>query len=762
MQHVSSTITLLAFLSSMIATAPAHAAPSGPRPIQVISDPYSIGNPTHYTIIRGHSKVTFSHPLNGQFVRAEISTREQNATILTRYVLSPDRQSYRLALRMEIPFEKHFSLEENAICPDPSQPPLKLMNVLNGKVADSEQIAKKREELTKAKFFDESCFDPKIKEEHRNAIFNATADILSLGTQDTTPEPKYLRCLEKFGFAHESGVVQALVKQSLTDSKVNPRIRLSCTADRKAKPGTYDDQTKEMLIKTTFKPNREDYASKIFHELVHAAPMSDNTPLVAMEECCTKGERCDILKEIGLNRKKGDQKISIAEFASPQGAIASSELTALVGPDNQASQVVEQSAATKSFDLANLFSRESTAQCKIQTEPVCESSKLSSFNMVSAVNRCYYRSASSPRKSSSVLHDSIQLLISKSHAEQQEVVHCNSATGSLTDTETAVNAATSTITQKQNTQLSEAVPTQTSPLLWDTTPQPPVQIRLGSNIDPTDASAPTPPAPRPSRTIASIAPLPDARPDRKLGSANNRRDVSSGRATALVDTLESAARSVSQTLTPEKLESVKIERAEIYSPKFKPKSIDVHYAVVSPATSPMKIAELSTEAGVSFPNPFANASFKVNRETGSMTVADAKAEAGSHGKPNLKLSGAGAVLEGDQSGGGIASGRVTSAMTVGANQGAGLTGGSTADRSPSNGKTHDFKAMDRTALVRFMTSSYRALSTELESRDFAEALIKNEIQVIDHEQRRIGSTKPRTTFIYREDLGRLVQTRAEK
>ena len=65
-------------------------------------------------------------------------------------------------------------------------------------------------------------------------------------------------------------------------------------------------------------------------------------------------------------------------------------------------------------------------------------------------------------------------------------------------------------------------------------------------------------------------------------------------------------------------------------------------------------------------------------------------------------------------------------------------------------------------LVRFITSGFRNVSPELENPALAEALVKNKIQILDHENRKIGSMAPEMTFIYRSDLGRLVQTRVDR
>lgn len=727
MQHVIGALTILGIVTSTV-VAPFAQAAQNARPFQILSDPHGVGNPTHYTIVRGNTRVTFSHPIAGQFGRAEVTTRENGYNRLTRFILAPDRKTYRLALQLDTPFKKHFSMDEKAICIDPNQPgPLSIVKVLAGKTDDAESIAKKREELTKAKFFDASCFDPSIKEEHRNAIFNAASDVLTTSTQDTSPEPKYLRCLEKYGFAHESGIIQAVVKQSLNDTKVNPRVRLSCTADRKAKPGEFDDETKIITMKTTFKPNRDDYATKFFHEILHAAPLTDNTPLAAIEECCTQGSQCNVLQAIANERKKGEVRSLVAEQFSLKGAVATSESSAVVGTDMEFVADLSKNSEVKNVD-ALVEHKATAAQCEIQTPPICEAVKASTFDSITEAQQCRLPQKKIALNIGCVGDKGVNAIIGASQTQAK-------------------------LDELSNAQNSAPIQ-QTSPFAWSETKQEqaPVQMRLGHNaIDPSDASV-LPAQPRQQRTIASIAPLPAPSSTRQLGSSRNRADAASGRATALVDTLEGAARSVASTLTNEKVDLLKVDREQFYSPKFKPKSLDAQFAVISPASAAMKIADISGVAGTSFANPFASANYEVDRNTGAIKAVEAKS-----GKASTDSKLMAQAMSGDAANDASSA---TAESASSANKGSTASGAAgESPRAPSANNTHDFKAMDRTSLVRFMTSSYRSLSSELETREFAEALIRNDIQVIDHENRRIGSMKPKTTFIYRSDLGRLVQTR---
>ena len=516
------------------------ASNSKSRPIQIVSDPYGVGNPTHYSVIRGTTKITFSHPLAGQFGRAEISVREQTGTKTTRFILSPDGKTYRVALQMETPFSKHNSTSEAAICPDPNGPtPIKLVRLLKGKVVDGEEIAQKRDELTKAKFFDASCFSPSFSEDHRNALFNAAADVLTTSTQDGSPEPKYLRCLEKYGFSHESGTIQALVKQSLTDTKVNPRVRITCTADKNAKAGQFDDQTREVSIKKTFKANREDYAVKVFHELLHTAPLSDGTPLAAMEECCTMGEQCSVLKELGEFRKVGDRKLSQLERLDGKNTIATSEMSLLTTPGEDA--LIAGRLTQNKSDITNTtVTSERSVACALAGPSNCTGNTFAAFRRASSASICF-----PPSENQSARNDStsvmLKLVLPSAFGEDAPSRTCNKG---ILDGLLSLKTQTSMkFEDKQSAaQLMETVP-QSSPIEWDNDKAIPLRMASTTNVDSSDATAPVEAPKAPSRTIASISPLPEPQPQRQLGSANNRPDVATGRASIVVDTMESSPQS---------------------------------------------------------------------------------------------------------------------------------------------------------------------------------------------------------------------------
>lgn len=767
-QTIGITLILSIFLSTFVVAPDAFAASNGKgRSIQVVSDPYNVGNPTHYTVIRGTSKITFSHPLAGQFGRAEISVREKNGNKITRFILSPDRKTYRVALQMEVPFAKHNSTSEAAICPDPNGPTsIKMVQLLKGKVNDGEEIAKKRDELTKAKFFDSSCFDPSFPEDHRNAILNAAADVLTTSTQDISAAPKYLRCMEKYGFGHESGVIEALVKQSITDTKVNPRVRISCTADKKAKPGQFDDETREVSIKKTFKAVREDYAVKIFHELLHAAPIEDGAPLAAIEDCCTQGEQCEILKALGDQRRQGEKKLTIAEALDSKAGTGASVVTVLEGTDNEAATFGKPNPKLTDFAKSLLNELEPSLQCRMLTKPVCDRDKAGAFKAVNAAAQCVPKPGVDTFGHSNFF---MTIAVPASNALVLEAPVCpNNVFDRLPEFKQEIKTKQKTEDRRTAAELLENVP-QTSPLEWDSSKAVPLRMANNSNYDASDASAPTEVPKPPARTIASISPLPDEAPQRRLGSTDNRVDVATGRASMLVDTMEKAALRVSQTLTPENLDSRKVDKVAIFSNDYKPTTKNPQYVVASLATGVMKVADFGDMKGLDFPNPFANVKQKVNRDTGLFTTMqvdakDPKQKQVAKGADTATARASSNASSEDESSAGksASAGAVSSSSNTTASSSANKTVAE--NRAPNSNSKHDFKNMDRTTLLNFVTSSYRSVAADLDDRDFKEALGRNDIQILDHEGRRIGSMKPATRFVYRGDLSppRLVKTRADR
>lgn len=754
MQQVFSITSVLklsvAFVAALCFVSFASAKESASKPIEVLSDPYGYGVPTHYSILRGHTKVTFTNPIFGQFTRAEISMREKTGNRITRFTLSADAKSYRPTLIQFQPFEKHGYPEVDPYCLDPKAPSAILsVTSLGPAVKASELTAKKRDELTKARFFDASCFDPSIKEEHRNAIMNAAADIFTIETQIREGKPMFLRCLEDNGFAHESGQIQAYAKQAISEKNLNPRLRLSCTADRKAKPGEFDEETKMMTIKQSLKPDRDSYATLIFHEALHAVPMQDGISTDLIEECCTLGERCDELSKIGAARKKRDRETALLEPLRSNVSIATAVQTTVAGGDIEV--VVKE--------LENGF------YCAPNGKNRCSADQL--IGASAATEFADERTCQIASRSTATLNPFEMFLPTLVSASTP----CKGAN------EVGVPATTeATLLRKQQehnartyAELLPHLPV-TGPISWDI-PQSPAQQASAYGDGETPA-----PAPRQSRTIASIAPLPEPSTSRSLGSAKGRRDVSpTNRATRLVDTLETAARKVSTTLTLEKLDARKIETTEVFRPRTKDQPAQ-KLIVASLAGRPLQISNIADLNDLSFPNPFANEKSE-QRTPPPQATKDLASGARATIESNAEIS-----ESKSPSASAIASAMVGSA-TEKLTQSSGLVPSITgpnspvkqksSDREPSSGKKStapEFDKMSPIDLKKFVVGSYRAVAAELENQDFAKALSKSGIQIYDHENRQIGAMEPalvdgvltHTVFIYSAEKSRLIQSRTSK
>lgn len=746
MQQVIGITSVLKFSRSVVLALSfanfAHAKQNTFKPIEVLSDPHGYGIPTHYTILRGHTKVTFTNPIFGHFTRAEISMREKSGNRITRFTLSADAKSYRPTLIQFQPFGKHGYPEVDPFCLDPKAPsPILNVTSLGPAVKTSELIAKKREELTKAKFFDASCFDPSIKEDHRNAIMNAAADIFTTETQVREGKSTFLRCLEDNGFAHESGLIQAYAKQAISEKNLNPRLRLSCTADKKAKPGEFDEQSKMMTIKQSLKPDRDSYATLIFHEALHVVPLQDGISTDLIEECCTLGERCDELSKIGAARKTRDRETALLEPASSIVPIATGTQTVVAGGETE--------GAVKEIENGFVCTARENERCS--TEDTLGAAATLEF-----ANAKQCRIAKLGNRGFSHIDIFLAEYAMASEKCDNDIAMYLTSKSSLIKTSKDHNAETIR-------ELAPHIPV-TSPISWDVPQTPMPQANR-------DIETPTPV--RQSRTIASIARLPEPSANRSFGNSSGRRDVSStNRATRLVDTLETAARKVTTTLTFEKLDARRIETTEAFRPRTKDQPAQ-KLIVASLAGRPLQISNIADINDLSFPNPFANEKSEQRTQPTQPVNGLARATSDTNQESSETKSPTASA---------IASGIVGSA-TEKLTQSSGLAppiGGSPSksnfkskDREPNSGKkstTHDFEKMTANELKRFVVGGYRAVAAELENQDFAKALSKNGIQIYDHENRQIGAMEPalvdgvltHTVFIYSAEKSRLIQSRTSK
>lgn len=727
----------------------AHSNPNTFKPIEVLSDPYGYGVPTHYTILRGHTKVTFTNPMFGQFTRAEISMREKTGNRITRFTLSADAKSYRPTLIQFHPFSKHGYPEIDPFCLDPKAPSSILsVTSLGPAVKASELIAKKREDLTKAKFFDASCFDPSIKEDHRNAIMNAAADVFTTETQVREGKSTYLRCLEDNGFAHESGLIQAYAKQAISEKNLNPRLRLSCTADKKAKSGEFDEESKLITVKQSLKPERDSYATVIFHEALHSIPMQDGISTDLIEECCVIGERCSELAAIGERRKQLARENAILDQVSPKATIASTKRIVLHGSD---------------IEVASGDSPKSYACIAMGNKECFQTDKNASIEFVSE-KLCPIAATLSDGKRTYALHFFFGSLAMASK-------DCGGGTGTPLTNRLAFQQTEELRAAKTYAEALPHIPV-TSPISWDI-PQSPAPQASAFTSGETPA-----PAPRQSRTIASISALPEASRSRSLGSARGRQDVSSPRATRLVDTLESAARKVATTLTLEKLDARKIETTEAFGQRTKDQPAQ-KLIVASLAGRPLQISNIADINDLSFPNPFADEKGEKRIQPAAQIkglAASPQSDTG-RGHEESKTPSASAIAA-------AMAGSATERLTQSSGLGPSLTGSTSSlkqkpsDREPNSTKTsggkksttQEFEKMSATELKKFVVGSYRAVAAELENQEFAKALSKNGIQIYDHENRQIGAMEPalvdgvltHTVFIYSAENSRLIQSRTSK
>jgi len=742
----------LLLVSSTLGFSDSLHASSKSKPIEILSDPFGYGVPTHYTVLRGHTKATFSHPIFGQFTRAEIVQREKNGYRTTRFALSPDGKTFQPVMIQFRGFETYGYPKEDEHCIDPSLAanPLSTVRALGPAVQDGELIAKRRDELAKARFFDASCFDPSVPEAHRNAIFNAAADVLTPDLQEKDEFPKYLRCLERNGLAHESGVIQGYIQQALKDTAMAPKLKLSCTADQKAKPGQYNEKTRAMSLRLTPKPDRETYAQKMFHELLHTVPIRDGLPLELIEECCSLGEQCGELKTAAKKRKDSERIQSIVSLTTPAGqaAVASSNLLA-------------GSELSRSFDEP-----ESTISCKDIGKTVCASTVGTTDLYLANQSQCFLPGSTSAK---------LFTLIPMAYAATLNCDLPDKNEGPQGDLLDAIRRTQARDGQATLAEVARQTPV-TSPISWDLpaeTQQPAVPLgRMASNSG-ASGSRETP-ASRPSgsgRTIASIAPLPEPTTSKSMGSSRGRRDVTqTNRATVLVDTLERAANSVTKQLTFEKLDARKVEPSEVFRSASTANDKSM-FVVASLADKPFQISNVADVKGLTFPNPFASA----NSGSGKLIAQAASAEASEQtkiadqngqqpsetkpsGRSNFTNLGADNPLSES-----IQSGKLKVVKTAD-----GSVRFVKTDRSPNKTDAPDFETMSHTDLKKFLVGSYRQVAEHLESQNFARALLKNGIQIYDHENRQIGASKPamvegqmrHTVFIYSAEKSRLIQSRA--
>ena len=728
-----------------------NVSPAAQKPVEVISDPYGSGNPTKYSILRANNLVTFSHPLNGQFTRVEVSKRTATGTNFTRFLISADQRKYRPILHLEIPFRVMNSAKESTICTDEN--PISLIENMQPKVKSGEEVAKTRDMLTKGGFFDPSCFDPKIKEPNRNAILNAAAEIFTVSAQGSPPETRLLKCMEHYNYGAEAGIIQALAKQSLSKPAPKPRLTVSCIDDTTAKPAQYIEASNTIAMRATGDARRIPFGARMLHEFFHPVGILDGSELQALEDCCGMGARCAQLKAFGEQKKSGDKRTPILETADPRNVVVTGQITALVGPVAEPQYIGEKSELVKQIQNASVTEENKTEVCQNAGEETCLKSTISLVKQAEDILDVCVPPARLPLFNSKSGKFAFLELFSESAIAAKK--NCKSDIGA--DASPEVKKANADYEQKSYAELAETIP-QNSPIQWET-PAESVPTRLSQNLGPDASEVIEFRKKSPSRSIASISPLPEPKAQRRLGDERNRGDVSTRRAVLLMNAVESAADKVTQTITQEKMDQLKVDPVEIFNKDFKPRSQNPQYIVASFASKGIQVADIGDIKNLEFQNPFKTNS--KNENDSAHTLASAPK---SNGKASSKKSEAGNSNTDSSAAAFSNEDSMDKKSNVAKPTQAAIAAASepSQTRQPSASSSHQFKNMDGIALIGFLTSSFRTVSTELENPELAQALVANEIQVIDHENRRIGSTKPKTTFVYRADVARLVQTRLDR
>jgi hypothetical protein len=286
-------------------------------------------------------------------------------------------------------------------------------------------------------------------------------------------------------------------------------------------------------------------------------------------------------------------------------------------------------------------------------------------------------------------------------------------------------------------------------MTWDT---PAPEVRL------TDNSGRGSNKPKPTRTIASVSPLPQASSSRNLGSTSNRRDVTTGRATVIVDTLESAARRLSSSLTPETIAKRKVDTATQAASASPAKLL-----IASLAGSASQTIDITDVRGLDFKNPFADVRSKsptvLAAQEAIETIHSKQIAAENASKKETPKTDDTVTTSSSSSSSGAAStgSARQEPQSKPHSNASNVTAPATANRAPSQASKHRFSNMSENDLKQFLTSSYRTVSTELENPEFAQALAANGIRIHDHENRTIGALKPKVLFIYDQRRSRLIQ-----
>ncbi|MBL7689042.1 MAG: hypothetical protein JNJ49_13495, partial [Bdellovibrionaceae bacterium] len=585
---------ILGFISST-------AFASGSRPIEVLSDAYGAGVPTQYTVLRDNSRLTFSLPYFGQFTRAEIRTSDQSGITTTRFVLSADGKTYRPVMLNEEPHMIHnMAKDDGATCEDTSLFATTASEITNIEAAAKFDAAvkKKTKELKAAKFFDASCFDKEMSKEDQDAIIAGVAQVLVREQPIRSPDgPRYLACLDEYGFAHEAGLIQALMKQTIDKPKMPNELTVKCQLEHDGTAGSFDTATNTITLNVTPKPDRDTYARAFFHEVTHSANVLQHEIMIPVENCCGSGVRCPLLSELSEKLKK-QKEIAAATFNTPFSTRASE--SAVCGASFDDGAVVQQSK----FDTLKNSSSESYGICRAA---LAENQLIAKqYGQCIAPTSPVGSTEPAPSKSGLLF----LLSIDRAHAAQTEcppIVHAKETQ----DTFAHLKSQIDKLPDNSSTADLIALGTRTSPIPWSG----PVTQGVDTDALALAAATRSKSQNKPTRGIASIS---TENPGATLGSSSNRRDLQKGRATFLIDTAEKAAREVASTLTAETINKRSVARAEAY--KEMQKSSSAQFVVASLKDKPVQFAKLDG-LNLGFENPFLKNAPKTKEQTLSQTLA---------------------------------------------------------------------------------------------------------------------------------------------
>lgn len=741
------------------------ASAGGSKPIEVLSDAYGAGVPTQYTVLRDNSRLTFSHPFFGQFTRAEIRTSDRAGVTTTRFILSTDGKTYRPVMLNEEPHMVHnMTKDDGERCEDTSLIATTATEITNIEAAAKFDAAvkKKTKELKAAKFFDTSCFDKEMSKEDQDAIIAGVAQVLVRQQPVRSPDgPRYLACLDEYGFAHEAGLVQALMKQTIDKPKLPNELTVKCQLEHDGTAGSFDTATNTITLNVTPKPDRDDYARAFFHEVTHSAGILQHAIASPIENCCGKGARCSELADASILLKRQ------REIAS---ATTNSESNTRRAESSTCGSSLDDGTAVKQSKLDTLKTGTNASH------ELCRAAIAENQLAAKQIEECIAPRPTSPplpKESTSGVNGFLFLFsIERAHAAQFNCSFFSHVSDITPFTPAHVAAQLKKLPDNTSTAELIAIGTRTSPIPWSG----PVTQGVDTDALSLAATARGKSQHKPTRGIASIS---TENPNATLGSDRNRRDLQKGRATFLIDTAEKAAREVASTLTSETVNKRSVARADAY--KEMQKDASAQFIVASLKDKPVQFAKLDG-LNLGFENPFLKAAPKTKEQTLSQTLAAATA-ATKQQKPAdpTSVSGSDGARSSEKIGidstdpatskGRFASAASTATTSATSTVTAAATATSTSatrtspsadPRQPAAQRQGlNFKSATKQELAKFLLANYRRVYDELGKQEFTEALARHQIQVRDHEQRPHGAIKPQTTFVYRKDLERLVQMRTE-